>query len=766
MKRSIFFAIVLVVGMASPGAGDDADPGRSDIPDGTYQPGISDVLNYQGVLTDAGGTAVPDRDYQLTFRIYDVYAGGTDLWEETHANVPVTKGIFNVILGSKVALDLPFDDPYYLGISVEGEMELTPRIPLTAAAYAFTAKGVLGDDNVFPSSGLVGIGTLFPGYPLDIVGPSEMQVGLRYNGYNSLYSSIYVNATQPTSRPTIGYLRGGMLRAMTLFDTDDHFRIRIDGTSHLSLSPAGYLGVGVSLPSERLDISGGLRLGSTTNNNAGTIRWTGSDFEGYNGSSWQSLTGGGSGSLPPGVFGQTLRHDGADWTATSNIYNDGTSIGIGTTLPEEDVHLRAGGTAQLRVETVSPTGKSDIELKSTGGASDYMMLTKHAPSASGTTVGGSIPVANLSEVVTGSTAGPLLLNVISSNPIHFATNNYERMRLDANGSLGINTTTPNAALHVGGSVKIGTDIHTGSLDIYRSTAVDPMISFSTSSGGGDIYMYDETGSSTIALTHDGNGAGGYLYVKRDPTYTAFRVDGNYNGTGSPIVSIFGGSASASFNMGVVGNTSVQLPGSSVSSSEIENEAGVASYEEGAAGVYLDSAPAITIIASQSITVPTAGYVLVIATCQARIDHDFVGDAMSANFGVSDNSSVFPTNQDVTLSLDADLPTGLYDFPVTCTGLFEASAGTSTFYFLGTETDGLYMAYDRQLSLVFIPTAYGTVEPTVAGAGEDVAGEPMTDTELAAQRAASIEANMARMERELDELRAQFEALNLSPREEE
>jgi hypothetical protein len=140
--------------------------------------------------------------------------------------------------------------------------------------------------------------------------------------------------------------------------------------------------------------------------------------------------------------------------------------------------------------------------------------------------------------------------------------------------------------------------------------------------------------------------------------------------------------------------------------------------------------------------------------------------MSANFGVSDNSSVFPTNQDVTLSLDADLPTGLYDFPVTCTGLFEVSAGTRNFYFLGTETDGLYMAYDRQLSLVFIPTAYGTVEPTVAGAGEDFIGEPMTDAELAAQRAASIEANMIRMERELAELRAQFEALNISRQEED
>jgi hypothetical protein len=354
---------------------------------------------------------------------------------------------------------------------------------------------------------------------------------------------------------------------------------------------------------------------------------------------------------------------------------------------------------------------------------------------------------------------------MTANPIHFATGNYERMRLAANGGLGINTTSPTAELHVGGAVKIGTDTYNGSLEIYRSTAVGSMIDAGTSSRGGDIYMYDEAGNTTFTIIPDGDGEGGYFDIKRDPTFTAFRVDGNYVGSGSPLVSIFGGSSSVSFNTGTVGNASVQLPGSSVSSSEIQNEAGVASYEEGSAGIYLDSAPTITTIASQSITAPTAGYVLVIATCQARIDKDLEVQAMSANFGVSDDSGVFPTNQDVTLSLDDDLPTGLYDFPVTCHGLFEVSAGTRTFYFLGTETDGLYMAYDRQISLVFIPTAYGTVEPTVAGAGEDVVGEPMTDAAIAAQRAASIEANMARMERELAELRAQFNALNVSDVEE-
>lgn len=49
-------------------------------------------------------------------------------------------------------------------------------------------------------------------------------------------------------------------------------------------------GVGVADPQEKLDVDGAVRIGTTTNTNAGTIRWTGTDFEGFNGTEWVSLT--------------------------------------------------------------------------------------------------------------------------------------------------------------------------------------------------------------------------------------------------------------------------------------------------------------------------------------------------------------------------------------------------------------------------------------------------------------------------------------------
>ena len=96
------------------------------------------TISYQGVLTDANGTVVPDGNYNLTFKIYDTSSGGTPLWTEVQS-VAVSKGIFSVILGSVSPLNLPFNRPYYLGVTIESGAELSPRIPLTSSGYSFRA---------------------------------------------------------------------------------------------------------------------------------------------------------------------------------------------------------------------------------------------------------------------------------------------------------------------------------------------------------------------------------------------------------------------------------------------------------------------------------------------------------------------------------------------------------------------------------------------------------------------------------------------------
>jgi hypothetical protein len=114
---------------------------------------VPQTMSYQGVLTDNLGAVVPDGFYDLTFRVYNVPVAGSALWTEAHTgvnHVQVSKGGFSVILGSLSALTLPFDGPYYLGVQIAVDPELSPRIPLASSPYAlglrlpFTLSTVAG----------------------------------------------------------------------------------------------------------------------------------------------------------------------------------------------------------------------------------------------------------------------------------------------------------------------------------------------------------------------------------------------------------------------------------------------------------------------------------------------------------------------------------------------------------------------------------------------------------------------------------------------
>jgi hypothetical protein len=104
----------------------------------TAHASIPEKINYQGYLTDPQGSPIDDT-ITLTFSIYPNTTDETPLWTETQS-VTVTDGIFSVNLGDVTTLNLPFDTPYYLGITVGSDSEMIPRQPLTSVAYAFRAK--------------------------------------------------------------------------------------------------------------------------------------------------------------------------------------------------------------------------------------------------------------------------------------------------------------------------------------------------------------------------------------------------------------------------------------------------------------------------------------------------------------------------------------------------------------------------------------------------------------------------------------------------
>lgn len=116
-------------------------------------------LIVQGAIQNASGTPLPDGNHRISFRLYENETGGTPVWSETQASVPVSGGLYSTSLGASSPLSVPFNKIYYLGVSVNGGNELVPRARLSPSPYAVSLRG---ENNLFPASGPVGVGTLTP----------------------------------------------------------------------------------------------------------------------------------------------------------------------------------------------------------------------------------------------------------------------------------------------------------------------------------------------------------------------------------------------------------------------------------------------------------------------------------------------------------------------------------------------------------------------------------------------------------------------------
>ncbi|MDQ3017655.1 MAG: hypothetical protein M3R25_13175 [Bacteroidota bacterium] len=136
-------------------------------------------LSIQGILKKSNGVAVEDGTYNVTFKLYAAPVGGSAIWTETQSTLEVSSGIYSTILGNTTALNIPFNQVYFLGVTI-GSSELAPRIQLTSAPYALSLIGV---NNQFPSSGLVKADSIIVNGGVLAKGGAPGLNGVSHNGY-------------------------------------------------------------------------------------------------------------------------------------------------------------------------------------------------------------------------------------------------------------------------------------------------------------------------------------------------------------------------------------------------------------------------------------------------------------------------------------------------------------------------------------------------------------------------------------------------------
>jgi hypothetical protein len=214
---------------------------------GLAQPGTTTSISFQGALNGTNGQPMPNGNYDLTFRFWDGAAPGGNAVSTNILvpNVPVSRGVASTAIPVQPAWFST--QTLYLGVSINGGAELSPRVLVTAVPYAIGA-GSLGPGAAnIGTNGFVGIGTSAPKQRLHVNGD--------YYGMGHLW--LY--AREGDGQSGTAYIQArdqsGSSRINLRFRTQDTGGY----TDVMTLRLNGNVGIGTDNPQERLEVNGTTR---------------------------------------------------------------------------------------------------------------------------------------------------------------------------------------------------------------------------------------------------------------------------------------------------------------------------------------------------------------------------------------------------------------------------------------------------------------------------------------------------------------------------
>ncbi len=259
---------------------------------------------------------------------------------------------------------------------------------------AISYTGKIGLNVANPIFDLQSAGNFFHEGFLQVSNNTFPALRLRHEKQQNVFPKNIMQFTisQEQGQGTLEYTTNSF--AMKKLDADGN-------ASEIYLHDNGNVGINKATPSESLEVEGALRLGNTNNTNEGTIRWTGTDFQGRKGSNWVSLT----------HQSTSIWNKGTE----EGIFFDGP-IGIGTNNPDNLLTIRGN---------VAKSSQVLIETEGSGDAFINLGIAKTAYWAMG---------------VDDSDGDKFKLVYGGSSPSTFEGSNL--LTIQNNGNVGLGTNNP------------------------------------------------------------------------------------------------------------------------------------------------------------------------------------------------------------------------------------------------------------------------------------------------------------------------------------
>lgn len=234
---------------------------------------VSSGFTYQGRLAQ-GGVQV-DGPFDLTFRLFDLSAGGSQVGSTISLNdAPISDGLFSTVLDFGVSAFT--GEARWIEIAVRpgasggAYTTLSPRQSLTAAPYALYALNSPAGSDHWQAAGsaIMNSNTGFVGINRTAQVSGAEYFGIQAPATGTSYGGMYIRTDGSTAKPFYGY-RAGAHGAWSYLDgLNGDWRVHNNGDA-LTIENDGQVGIGTTDPSAQLEIAAatGVALRAT---NAGT----------------------------------------------------------------------------------------------------------------------------------------------------------------------------------------------------------------------------------------------------------------------------------------------------------------------------------------------------------------------------------------------------------------------------------------------------------------------------------------------------------------